>query len=125
MLRTALLFSALFVIYDAFVALMARWIGIAYNSFLVPMFVLFFFLGIYAGRKKGSWVAITPIAIAAAVEATVGWYVAALIGPGYVPGWTMRALIVIAVESAALSTAVGAAGVAVGLRVARARRTII
>jgi hypothetical protein len=122
MLRTALIFSTLFVAYDALAAILAKWIVISYDSFVVLPVVAAFFMGIYAGRKKRSWGGIAPIAIAAAVEVTAGWYVAALIGPGYVPGWTMRDLIVSATESALLMTAVGAAGVWVGLGVSGARR---
>ncbi len=57
------------------------------------------------------------IVIAVAIEATLGWYVAALIGPGYVPGWTVPVLILMGVEAAALALVIGAIGVAVGLRV--------
>jgi len=77
-------------------------------------------MGIYAGRVVRSWAAVLPIAFAAVVDATVGWYLAAAIGPGYVPGWTMRDLITLAIESAVLATIVGAAGVRVGVGVAGA-----
>jgi hypothetical protein len=125
MLRTALIFSIVVVAYDALSASIAAWLGITYDSFLVLLLVLFFFMGIYAGRKRGSWGGISPIVIAAVVDATAGWYVAAAIGPGYVPGWTMRMLIVMGVESAVLAAAAGAAGVAVGVRVAGARRGVL
>jgi hypothetical protein len=121
MLRLALVFSIVLVLYDAVAAWIARSITVSYDSFLVLALVLIFFMGIYAGRKK-RWRAIVTIAIAAAVETTAGWYVAALIGPGYVPGWTMRVLIVMAVEGWLLSMAVGSAGVWVGLGVASLRR---
>ena len=122
MLRTALIFSVLFVAYDALAAALARWIVISYDSFVVPPVIAAFFMGVYAGRKKRSWGGLAPVALAAVVEVTVGWYVAALIGPGYVPGWTLRELIVLATESAALIIAVGAAGVWVGLGVSGVRR---
>jgi hypothetical protein len=122
MLRTALLFSIVLVAYDAIAAGIARAISVSYDSFLVPELFLIFFMGIYAGRKRRSWAAFVAIAIAAAVEATLGWYVAAGIGPGYVPGWTMRLLIVMAIEAAVLSAAIGVAGIAIGLRVGGVRR---
>jgi len=122
MLRLGLLFALVLVAYDALAAALAKWIGISYDSFVVLAVVLIFFMGIYAGRVRRSWDAIVPIVFASAIETTVGWYVAAAIGPGYVPGWTMRDLIVSAAESAILFAAVGAVGVAIGLRVAGARR---
>lgn len=122
MLRLGLLFALALVAYDALAAALAKWIGISYDSFVVLTVVLIFFMGVYAGRKRGSWDAMVAIAVAAVLEATAGWYVAAAIGPGYVPGWTLRQLIVLATESALLLSAVGAVGVAVGLRVARLRR---
>lgn len=120
MLRRALWFSVILVAYDALAALVARAVGVSYNSFLVLALVLFFFMGVYAGRRSRLAGGIVSIAIAAAVETTLGWYVAALIGPGYVPGWTMRILVVMAVQSAILSTAIGAVGVWIGERSPRA-----
>jgi len=83
----------------------------------VPALVVLFFMGIYSGRVARSWNGMIAIFIAVAVEATLGWYVAALIGPGYVPGWTVPVLILMGVEAAALALAIGAIGVAIGLRV--------
>ncbi len=123
MLRLALIFSAILIAYDALAALIARSITISYDSFAVLSLVVVFFMGIYAGRKL-AWRGIAVVAVASAIEATAGWYVASLIGPGYVPGWTMRALVVMAVEAALLSTVVGLAGVAIGLRVAGIRRRL-
>jgi hypothetical protein len=120
LLRRALSFSLILVAYDALAALIAKAVGISYNSFLVLALVLFFFMGIYAGRRSRPPGGILSIAIAAAVETTVGWYVAALIGPGYVPGWTMRQLVVMAVQAAIVSTVIGAVGVWIGNRSARA-----
>jgi len=122
MLPLALLFSIVIVAYDAVSAAIALAVGVSYNSFLVPALVLFFFMGVLAGRKARSWAGILPVAVAAVVDATAGWYLAALIGPGYVPGWTMRELITLAIESAALSAAVGAVGIWVGVGVAGRRR---
>jgi hypothetical protein len=117
-LRNALSFSVILLVYDVLAALVAKALTISYNSFLVLALVIVFFMGVYAGRTARSWEGIVAIAIAACVEATAGWYLAALIGPGYVPGWTPRVLVTMAVESALLSTAIGCLGVWTGLRVA-------
>jgi len=121
--KMALIFSIVLVLYDAVAALIARSLTISYDSFLVLSLVLIFFMGVYAGRKRRGR-GIVAIAIAAAIEATAGWYCAALIGPGYVPGWTVRTLIVMAVEAWLLSAGVGFVGVGIGLRVAGPRRRL-
>jgi hypothetical protein len=122
MLRSALIFSVILIAYDALAALSAKWIAVSYDSFVILALVLLFFMGVYAGRRKRSWGAIVPIVIAASIESTAGWYVAAAIGPGYVPGWTMRELTALAIERAVLFAAIGAAGVWTGLGVSGVRR---
>lgn len=123
MLGLALIFAAVLVAYDALAAVIARAVGVSYDSFAVLSLVVIFFMGVYAGRKQRGR-GIIVIVIAAAIEATAGWYVASLIGPGYVPGWTMRALVIMGVEAWLLSAAVGLAGVGIGLRVAGLRRRL-
>ncbi|HLX25745.1 MAG TPA: hypothetical protein VKR05_02030 [Candidatus Cybelea sp.] len=115
MLRLALFFTAILVLYDALTATIAKAIGISYDSFLVLAWVLLLLMGVLAGRKYG-WLGLIPLVVTAALEATAGWYVAAAIGPGYVPGWTMRMLVALALERALLSIAIGAAGVFIGRR---------
>ena len=122
MVRLAIFFSVVIITYDALSAAIAKLVGVSYNSFLVLALLLFVFMGLLAGRKIRSWAGILPVVVAAVSDATIGWYIAALIGPGYVPGWTMRDLVTLAIESAALATAIGAVGVWVGLRVAGVRR---
>lgn len=122
MLRLALLFSVIIVAYDAGTAAIAKAVGVSYNSFLVLALVLIFFMGIYAGRVVGSWAALLAVVVVAVADATIGWYVAAWIGPGYVPGWTTRVLISLAIQSVVVATAIGAVGVWIGLGVAGARR---
>lgn len=124
MVRIALFFSVVIVAYDALTAVIAKVVGISYNSFLVLALVLFFFMGLFAGRKARSWAGLLPVATAAAADAIIGWYLAALIGPGYVPGWTMRDLVTLAIESGVVATIIGAVGVWVGLGVAGARRGV-
>jgi hypothetical protein len=124
MLRLTLLFAVVIIAYDAASAAIAKAVGVSYNSFLVLALVLFFLMGVYAGRVARSWAGAFPVLIAAIADATIGWYVAALIGPGYVPGWTMRDLITLAVESAVAAAAIGAAGVWIGLSVAGVRRGV-
>jgi hypothetical protein len=115
MLPLALFFTAILIAYDALTAAIARAVGVSYDSFLVLAWVLFFCMGVIAGRKFG-WLGLIAVVVAAALEATAGWYVAAAIGPGYVPGWTMRMLGLLAFERALVSSAIAAAGVFIGRR---------
>lgn len=117
MIRLGLLFGAILIVCDAISALIARAVVISYDTFIVPALVILFFMGIYSGRVARSWNGTIAIFIAVAIEATLGWYLAALIGPGYVPGWTVPVLILMGVGAAALALIVGAIGVAVGVRV--------
>jgi hypothetical protein len=116
-IRLGLFYGAVLVICDAIAALLARAVGISYDTFVIPALVIVFFMGIYAGRLARSWSGMLPVAIAIAVETTLGWYVASWIGPGYVPGWTLPALIVMGVEATIIVAVIGATGVAIGLRV--------
>ena len=115
MLPLALFFTAVLIAYDALTAAIAKAVGISFDSFLVLAWVLFFLMGVIAGRKFG-WFGLLAVAVAAALEATLGWYVAALIGPGYVPGWTTQMLLLLAVERTLVSCAIAAAGVFIGRR---------
>lgn len=117
MIRLALLFGAILIVCDAVSALIARAVGISYDTFIVPALVIIFFMGIYSGRVARAWIGMIAVFIAVAIEATLGWYVAALVGPGYVPGWTVSMLILMGVEAAAVALVIGAIGVAVGMRV--------
>jgi hypothetical protein len=115
MLPLAIFFTAIIIAYDALTATIARAVGVSYDSFLVIAWVLFFVMGVLAGRKFG-WPGLIVVALAAALDATLGWYIAAAIGPGYVPGWTVRMLVVLALERGLLSIAIAATGVFIGRR---------
>ncbi len=121
MLRLAFLFSGVFVAYDVLAAGVTKGYTIAYDSLLIPELVIVFFMGVFAGRVQKSWSGLIPVAVAAAVETTAGWYAASLIGSAYVPGWTVRILAVMATERFLSFAAIGAAGVWIGLGVAGSR----
>jgi hypothetical protein len=120
-IRLGLAFAAILIVCDVISAAIARAVGISYDTFIVPALVILFFMGVYSGRVARAWSGLTAVVIAVAIETTLGWYVASLIGPGYVPGWTVPALIVMGAQAAMLAIVVGAIGVAVGVRVSGAR----
>ncbi|HTX58169.1 MAG TPA: hypothetical protein VMH02_00735 [Verrucomicrobiae bacterium] len=117
MFRLALLFSVVAVAYDALAAGIARALSISYDTFAILAFVLFFLMGLLAGRKAHAWTGVLPVAIAALVEATAGWYVAAAIGPGSVPGATREWIVYAGLAGAAYLIVAGAAGVAIAKRI--------
>ena len=122
MIRLAVLFSAIVVAYDALAAAIAKGLVISYGSFVVPEAVLFVFMGIYAGRKMGGWNGFAPVLIAAIANGTLGWYVAALIGPGAMPPGQISTAAFQLASYILVPAVFGAAGVATGIRVNRTQR---
>jgi hypothetical protein len=70
-------------LFETLGALAAKRFGFSYGNLTVPMWVLYLLLGLFVQvalldvRRS-----VTVAAIAAVVEATVGWRIAVLIGPG-------------------------------------------
>jgi hypothetical protein len=121
MLRLALIFALIMLLFDAVTATISKIASINYGNFALLAIVVYVFLGIYGGRTLRSWRALISVAVAAIVEATLGWYVAALIGPGLPPvAATQLEMVFTGVVSVIVATLFGAMGVAVGLRAARA-----
>lgn len=122
MLRLALIFSVVVVLFDIVCATIAKLASITYANFLILSFVLYVALGIFAGRKLRHWQrAMFAIAVAAVADATVGWYATWLIGPGSLPnGATFVEILTGVVFAVAGGLLFGAIGVALGIRAARA-----
>lgn len=120
MLRQALIFGLILVAFDAAGAAIARVAAINYGHFALLGIVIYIGFGIYAGQRLRVGRALLAIAIAAAIDASLGAYAAALIGPGRpAPGTPTSAIVGLAVITGILSAAFGAVGVAVGTRVRR------
>ncbi len=82
--------------------------------------VIYVGFGIYAGQRLRWWRALVAVVLAAAIDSTLGWYVAALIGPGRPIGVNSTTEIVGTALLAVLLDAVfGGLGVAIGTRVRR------
>ncbi len=123
MLRQALLFGLILVAFDAAAAAIARAAAFNYGHFALLGIVIYVGFGIYAGQRLRLGRALLAIAIAAAIDASLGAYVAALIGPGRpAPGTPASAIVGLAAITGILSASFGAVGVVVGTRV-RSRLT--
>jgi hypothetical protein len=120
MLRLALLFAVVMVLFDVAAASFAKATSVDYGQFVLLSSVLYVFAGILAGRFMRGWLALVPIIIAALVEAFLGGYLAALIGPGgRGPGVSDASFYGLAALGVLLNIVLGSAGIAVGIRVKR------
>jgi hypothetical protein len=123
--RLGLAFAAVIIAYDAAAAFLARLLTVGYTSLLLPGAVVLFLMGVYAGQRLKSWAALIPVASAAIVQWTVGWYVAGAIGGGVPVVWNAVAITGMVAGAFGVSIAIGAAGVWVGLGVAGARKEVL
>ncbi|MBV8117855.1 MAG: hypothetical protein JOZ01_07735 [Candidatus Eremiobacteraeota bacterium] len=92
----------------------------SYGQFVFIGLVLYVGFGIFAGQRLRVPRALIAIVLAALIDASLGSYVAARIGPGatMAPGRTVE-IVGVALLGALLNVVLGALGVAVGARVAR------
>ncbi len=119
MLRLALLFSAIAVAFDAVAAAISRAFAFNYGQFSLLALILFAAYGIVAGQRLRWPRALVAVAIAVIVDATIGSFVASLVGAWIAANQTGREAIGSTVMTAVLCLVVAALGVVVGGRVAR------
>jgi hypothetical protein len=120
MLRLALLFSLVMVLFDVAAASFAKATSVDYGQFVLLSSVLYVSMGLLAGRFMQTWLALVPIVIAALAEAFGGGYLAALIGPGgRGPGVSDASFYGVAAFGVLLNIVLGSAGIAVGVHVKR------
>lgn len=82
--------------------------------------MLYVAFGIYAGQRLLWWRALVAVVLAAFIDSTLGWYVAALIGPGRpLAVTTTREIVGTALLATLLDAVFGGIGVGVGARVGR------
>jgi hypothetical protein len=124
MLRLAVLYAVVIVVYSALAALFTQVTVVTYENALIPGLVLYLVMGVYAGTRLRSWRALFSIVVAAAVQPTAGWYVASLLYPRFAYGWTFS-VVVMAIAWFLLGVAVGTAGIWMGLGAAGARREVL
>ena len=119
MFRLGLLFGLTAVAFAALAAAISRAASINYGDFALLGVVMYVTFGIVAGQRLRASRAIVSVCVAALIEASLGSYVAALIGPGRPPpGTGPTELVGLAALTVAFSIGCGSLGVAVGRRVA-------
>lgn len=115
-----MLFAAILVAFAAIAAIVAKAAAINYGDFTLLGLLIYVAFGIFAGQRLRWWRALIALIVAALVDASLGWYVAALIGPGR-PLASSGALEIIgtALLAALLDVVFAAIGIAIGARVGR------
>ena len=125
MLRLCILFAAVILAYDVIAGVASRLLWVTYASLLLPGAIVLIVMGVYAGRAIRSWYAMIPMIVAATVQSTLGWAIAAHLSTSFFTPPSAFSLAVEVVSSAVFATAIGAFGVWLGLGVAGARRGIL
>ena len=117
MLRLASIFAAIAIAFEIIGALIARLFAFNYDQLAILGVVIFVAMGLYAGRMLPVGRAIVAVAIAAALDASLGWWLAAAIGPARPPDSLSEFQIVAwAIVIALVDVAFAGAGIAVGHR---------
>jgi hypothetical protein len=124
MLRLAVLYAVVIVVYSALAALFTQLTVVTYENALIPGLVLYLVMGVYAGTQLRSRRALVSVAVPALVQPTAGWFVASLLYPSFSYGWTFS-IVVMAIAWCLLGFGVGAAGVWMGLGAAGSRRELL
>ena len=121
MVRLCIVFAGVILLYDAIAGAASRLLWVTYEALLLPGAILLIAMGVYAGRTMKSWRAMVPIVTAALMQSTLGCYIGARISTSFLVAQTTYSLVFTIVVSAILGTAIGAAGVWIGLGVAGTR----
>jgi hypothetical protein len=114
------LFAVILVAFAAIAAIIAKAAAINYGDFTLLGLFIYVAFGIFAGQRLRWWRALIALIVAALVDVSLGWYLAALIGPGRPLGSSGAVEIVgTALLAALLDVVFAAIGVAIGARVGR------
>jgi hypothetical protein len=108
-------------IFDTIAALIAKGGGLEYRWFGILEIFLYVAIGFFGARATGTWRGgLGIVVIAAIAEATLGWSISALIGPGAMPAKASPPLIAAAALFAILWNGIfGLVGALMGGRFAR------
>jgi len=108
-------------VFDTIAAFISKGSGLGYRWFGILEILLYVAIGFFGARVTGTWRGgLGVVVIAAVAEATLGWYISALIGPGAVPAKASLPIIVSAALFAILWNGIfGLVGALIGARFAR------
>lgn len=110
MLRNVVACCAIVLAFDAVASSVAKGIGFAYSSFMLPEFAMYVIIGYVLQRRAGfGSPTMIPVLLAAFVESTIGWWISIEIGVGRRP-MDPSLMVFSAAAATLLFTALGAVG---------------
>jgi hypothetical protein len=123
MLRNILVCCGIVLAFDAGASAISKAAAIAYFDFIIPQVAMYLLMGIVLQRVAGMGApTITPIVIAAIVEATLGWWISIAIGVGRRPTSDIGLTVFSTVTVVLLNTALGALGMWIAYGLSRVSR---
>jgi hypothetical protein len=97
--------------FDSLASLASLKYGLAYGRFVIGSIIIYAVTGALAGYYAGAFMALVASSTVGLGDATLGWYVAARLGPGRTPGGNTPAQtsvrIIFVILTAAAAGAVG------------------
>jgi hypothetical protein len=123
MLRNILICCGIVLAFDAVASSVSKAAAIPYFDFVIPQLVMYVIMGCVLQRSAGMGApTITPVLIAAIVEATLGWWISIDIGVGRRPTSHIGLTIFLTATVVLLNTALGALGMWIGYALNRASK---
>jgi hypothetical protein len=110
-------------VFDTIAAFVSKGSGFGYRWFGILEILLYLAIGFFGARATGTWRGgLGVVVIAAIAEATLGWYISALVGPGALPANTALPIVASAALFAILwNGTFGLLGALVGARIGTSR----
>ncbi len=123
MLRNIFTCCGIVLTFDAVASAISKSTGIPYFDFVIPQFAMYLIIGLVLARVAGMGApTITPVIIAALVEATLGWWISIAIGVGRRPTSHIGLTIFSTATVVLLNTALGALGMWISYGLSRASK---
>lgn len=123
MLRNVLICTAVVLIFDAAASSITKFAHIPYRDFMAPELAMYVIMGVVLQRIAGMGApTIIPVAVAASIEVSIGWWISIAIGVGEAPTSHIGVTLFSAVTAALLFTALGALGMWIGYGLSRASK---
>lgn len=109
--RRTILYGAIGILtFDSAAATLSVQLGFAYAWGLPGSLLIYAAVGFIAARGSGLLAGVGSGAAVAGVDATIGWVVSWLIGPGYLPGASPDLVVIVIVEVVFLGALCGGIG---------------
>lgn len=123
MLRNILICCGIVLAFDAAASAISKAAAIPYIDFMIPQVAMYLIMGAVLGRVAGMGApTVTPVVIAAIVEATLGWWISIAIGVGRHPTSHIGLTLFSTVTVVLFNTALGALGMWIAYGLSRASK---